>query len=253
MAATVAAPLERRLGEIAGVTEITSHHRASASTRIALQFDLSRSIDGAARDVQAALNAAMADLPSDMPTLPTFRKANPNAMPVLILALTSKTHAAERALSTQPTPSSCSASRRSTASPRSTSPAPSSRPSASRSTRRSSPSMGLSMEEVRLAIANANAVTPLGTIDGDRHLIALETNAQLRTVDDYKRDHRQEHLDRRADPRSSDVATVEQGTRNTRSSALFNLQPAVILFITKQGDANVIETVDRDQGASSRS
>src|SRR6266849_1391354 len=90
MAATVAAPLERRLGEIAGVTELTSRS-SLGSTRITVQFDLNRNIDGAARDVQAALNAALTDLPADMPTLPTFRKANPAAAPILILALTSKT------------------------------------------------------------------------------------------------------------------------------------------------------------------
>ena len=89
MAATVAAPLERRLGEIAGVTEITSTS-SLGSTNITIQFDLKRSIDGAARDVQAALNAALTDLPGDLPTLPTFRKVNPSATPILILALTSK-------------------------------------------------------------------------------------------------------------------------------------------------------------------
>ena len=90
MAATVAAPLERRLGEISGVTELTSMSSLGLS-RIIVQFDLSRNIDGAARDVQAALNAALSDLPGDLPTLPTFRKANPAAAPILILALTSKT------------------------------------------------------------------------------------------------------------------------------------------------------------------
>ena len=89
MAATVAAPLERRLGEISGVTELTSVS-SLGNSRITVQFDLTRSIEGAARDVQAALNAAL-DLPGDLPTLPTFRKANPAAAPILILALTSKT------------------------------------------------------------------------------------------------------------------------------------------------------------------
>src|SRR5712672_3074991 len=90
MASTVAAPLERRLGEIAGVTEITSTSTLS-STGITVQFDLARNIDGAARDVQAALNAAAADLPADLPQSPIFRKANPSAAPILILALTSET------------------------------------------------------------------------------------------------------------------------------------------------------------------
>src|SRR4051812_2587554 len=90
MAATVAAPLERRIGEISGVTELTSRS-SLGQTNITVQFDLSRNVEGAARDVQAALNAALSDLPVDLPTLPTFRKANPAATPILILALTSKT------------------------------------------------------------------------------------------------------------------------------------------------------------------
>src|SRR3954462_185012 len=90
MAATVAAPLERRLGEIPGVSEITSSS-SLGSTNITIQFDLKRNIDGAARDVQAALNAAATDLPGDLPTLPIMRKVNPSAAPIMILALTSPT------------------------------------------------------------------------------------------------------------------------------------------------------------------
>src|SRR3974390_1571292 len=90
MAATVAAPLERRLGEIAGVTELTSVS-SLGSTPIHGQFHLLPNADGAARGVQAALNAALSDLPSDLPTLPPFRKANPAAAPILILALPPKT------------------------------------------------------------------------------------------------------------------------------------------------------------------
>src|SRR2546430_6650383 len=90
MAATVAAPLERRLSEIAGVTELTSRN-SLGTTRITVQFDLARNIDGAARDVQAAINAALTDLPGDLPSRPTFRKVNPAATPIMILALTSNT------------------------------------------------------------------------------------------------------------------------------------------------------------------
>src|SRR5881392_3930201 len=89
MAATVAAPLERRLGEIAGVTELTSRS-SLGSTRITVQFDLNRSIDGAARDVQAAINASLSDVPADLPSRPSFRKSNAAATPIMILALTSK-------------------------------------------------------------------------------------------------------------------------------------------------------------------
>src|SRR5487761_1952969 len=89
MAATVAAPLERYLGTIAGITEMTSTS-SLGNSRIILQFDLSRNVVAAARDVQAALNNAATDLPADLPTLPVSRKINPNAAPVLILAMTSK-------------------------------------------------------------------------------------------------------------------------------------------------------------------
>src|SRR5437764_10242817 len=90
MATTVAAPLERRLGEIPGVLEMTSRS-SLGSSRITVQFDLNRNIDGAARDVQAALNAALTDLPGDLQSRPSFRKANPAAIPIMILALTSNT------------------------------------------------------------------------------------------------------------------------------------------------------------------
>src|SRR5438105_10070511 len=90
MAATVAAPLERRLGEIPGVIELTSRS-SLGTTRITVQFDLSRNIDGAGRDVQAAINAALTDLPGDLQARPTFRKVNPAATPIMILALTSRT------------------------------------------------------------------------------------------------------------------------------------------------------------------
>src|SRR5262249_53038580 len=90
MAATVAAPLERRLGEIAGVTELTSRS-SLGSTHITVQFDLARNIDGAARDVQAALHASLRDEPGDLQSRPSFRKSNPTVTPIMILALTSKT------------------------------------------------------------------------------------------------------------------------------------------------------------------
>ena len=90
MSSTVAAPLERRLGEIAGIDQITSTS-SRGTTSISQQFAIGRNIVRAARDVQAAINASLADLPTDLPTLPNFRKANPAASPVLIIALTSKT------------------------------------------------------------------------------------------------------------------------------------------------------------------
>jgi len=241
MAATIAAPLERRLATIAGVSEITSTSSLGMSN-IAIQFDLNRSIDGAARDVQAALNAAATDLPVDLPTLPTFRKANPAAMPVLILALTSATvppsvifdvadsvivqrisqlpgvgevtvsGADQPAIRVRVDPGAIAAA-------------------------------GISLEDVRLAIVNANSLTPIGSFDGPRQAEAIGTNEQLRTLEGYRH-----IIVKNANGnivRLRDIATVEGGTRNSRSAAWFNRQPAILLNVTKQNDANVIATVDQ--------
>lgn len=240
MAATIASPLERRLGEISGVNEMTSVS-SLGSSRITLQFDLSRSIDGAARDVQAALNAAARDLPGDLPVLPRFRKINPSAAPILILALTSDTMApsavydaadtvlAQRIMQVPGVAEVQVAGAEQ--------PAIRVRVDPSQLA-----SMGVSMEEVRRAITNTNAVTPIGQIDGPRQSITLGTNEQLKSVEDYRtlvvKTQNGDVV------RLSSVAAIEQGPRNTRSAALFNLKPAVLLPITKQADANVIETVD---------
>ncbi|MBO0742363.1 MAG: efflux RND transporter permease subunit, partial [Hyphomicrobiaceae bacterium] len=160
MAATIAAPLERRLGEIAGVTEMTSVS-SIGNSRISIQFDLSRNLDGAARDVQAALNAAATDLPSDLPLLPRFRKANPAAAPVLILALTSTSlppsdlyDAADTVIAQRISQVDGVAE---------VTVAGAEQPAIRV---RANPTLlsaiGLSVEDLRLAITNANALTPLG-------------------------------------------------------------------------------------------
>jgi multidrug efflux pump len=241
MAATIAAPLERRLGEIAGVTEMTSVS-SLGSTRIAIQFDLGRNIDGAARDVQAALNAAASDLPGDLPNLPTYRKANPAASPILILALTSNTIAPSGLYDVADTVIAQRIAQVEGVADVTVSGAeqPAIRV-------RANPmllaSIGVSLDDVRTAITNANAVAPLGIIDGDKQAVAIETNAQLRTADDYKslivKTKNGDVV------RLSSVATVEQGTRNSRASARFNKDPAILLTITKENDANVVDTVDR--------
>ena len=177
MAATVAAPLERRLGEIAGVTELTSTS-SLGSSHITVQFDLSRSIEGAARDVQAALNAALSDLPGDLPTLPTFRKANPAAAPILILALTSKTMLPSEVYDAADTVIAQRLSQVDGVAEVTV--AGSEQPAIRVSvdpTRLAA--MGLSIEDVRTAITNANAVGPLGTFDGKRG-VTLGISDQLR-------------------------------------------------------------------------
>src|SRR5712692_654434 len=183
MAATVAAPLERRLGEIAGVTEITSVS-ALGTTNITVQFDLGRGIDRAARDVQAALNAALSDLPGDLPALPTFRKFNPAAAPILILALTSKTMLPSEIYDAA---DSVIAQRLSQVDgvgdvtvAGSEQPAIRVRVDPARLA-----AMGINMERVRTAIANSNAVGPIGTFDGDKRGVSIGISNQLRTASEY--------------------------------------------------------------------
>lgn len=242
IAATVAAPLERRLGEISGVTEMTSTS-SLGSTSIAVQFDLSRDIDSAARDVQSALNAAATDLPGDLPSLPSFRKMNPASMPVLILALTSPTLSpteiydiadsviAQRLLRV---PGVADVSINGAAQP------------AIRV--RVNPGMAAtantSLESVRTAIASANALGPLGVIDDGKQARTLQLNGQMFDPTSY------ESLVVGSNPatgnfmRLGDVAEITRGNLNTRSAAWFGRQPAVLLLITRQAGSNVIEAVD---------
>src|SRR5581483_10932949 len=184
MAATIAAPLERRLGEIPGVTEITSRN-SLGTTSITIQFDLDRSIDGAARDVQAALNAALTDLPGDLPTLPTLRKVNPSAAPILILALTSETMLASNLYDVA---DSVIAQRIAQVEGVAEVTVNGAEQPAMRI--RVNPvaiaSMGVNLEDVRTAIANTNAMSPLGNFDGPNLARTIGTNDQLRAVSDYQ-------------------------------------------------------------------
>src|SRR3984893_4728347 len=241
MAATVAAPLERRLGEIAGVTELTSRS-SLGSTRITIQFDLARKIDGAARDVQAAINAALTDLPGDLQATPTFRKSNPAATPIMILALTSKvvppsalydaadTVIAQRLSQVDGVAEVNVSGAEQTAVRIRVNPI-------------ALASMGLAMEDVRAAIANTNSIGPVGVFDGNDRAVTLGTNGQLQTVPEYDA-----IIARSANGtvvRLSSVASIMSGVRNSRAAGWFNSQPSVLLIINKQSTANVIETVDR--------
>src|SRR5882757_1115889 len=241
MAATVAAPLERRLGEIPYTTLFRSRS-SLGSTRITAQFDLTRNIDGAARDVQAAINAALSDLPGDLQSSPTFKKSNPAATPIMIVALTSKTVPPSALYDAADT---VVAQRLSQVDGVAEVTVNGAEQPAIRV--RVNPialaSMGLNMENVRTAIANANAVGPVGVFDGGERAITIATDDQLRAAPQY-------------DPivvvaangtvvRLSAVASIEAGVRNSLSAGWFNGQPSVLLVITKQANSNVIETVDR--------
>src|SRR5215207_8208215 len=241
MAATVAAPLERRLGQIAGIEQITSTS-SLGSTSIQLQFSIGRNIDRAARDVQAAINASLADLPSDLPSLPRFRKANPAAAPVFVLALTSKTLTTSAMYDVADT---VIAQRISQV------------PGVGEVnvTGADQPAVRIALnpvalsnadiatDDVRLAIINANPLGPVGIFDGGRQSETISTNKQMRTAAEFRDIIIKSSAGNFV--RLADVAEVEDSVRNHRSIAWFNKQPAVLIQITKQGDANVIETVDR--------
>ena len=243
MASSVATPLERRLGVIAGVNEMTSSS-STGSTRINLQFELNRQIDAAAREVQAAISASRADLPATLRSNPTYRKANPSDAPVIILALTSKTKSPAQiyesvsnlvqqrlaqvkgvgeveigggslpAVRVELVPYAMNR-------------------------------YGVSSEDVRAAIQASNPNRPKGEIEGNGNRLQIYSQpagGDGRSASDYKdlvvawRDG--------AAVRLSDVATVFDGPENVYTLGLFNGQPAVIVLVTRQPEANVIETVD---------
>jgi multidrug efflux pump len=240
MAATVATPLERHLGQIADVTEMTSSSSTGA-THITLQFGLDRDIDGAARDVEAAINAARADLPTALRSNPTYHKANPADAPVLILALTSHTltpgqlyDAASTILQQKLSQvrgigqvniggSSLPAVRVEL------------NPTALFK-------YGIGLEDVRAALAAANANTPKGSIDIGAERYQIYTNDQATLAAQYRSlviAYRNG-----AAVRLADVAEVLDSVENLRNLGLANGSPAVLLILYKAPDANIIETVD---------
>ena len=241
MASSVATPLERRLGTIAGVNEITSSSRVGAAS-INLQFELSRDIDGAAREVQAAINAARADLPATLRQNPTYRKINPADSPVLILSLTSLTM----------TPGQIYDQVSNVVSQRlsqvegvgdvelggSTLPAVRVELLPFALNR-----YGISTEDVRAAIQASNANRPKGTLEGQGRKLQIYTQTPALRAADYApmviawRNG--------AAVRLADVAQVLDGVENSRTLGLFNGKPAVIVLVTRQPGANVIATVDR--------
>jgi len=241
VATSVAGPLERHLGQIADVTEMTSQSSVGQA-RVTLQFGLDRDIDGAARDVQAAINAAHADLPSSLRSNPTYRKMNPADAPVLILALTSKTltrgqlydaasnvleqslsqvsgigqviigGAALPAVRVELNPGALF-------------------------------KYGIGLEDVRAALASANANSPKGAIEeGDRHY-QVYTNDQASHAADYVplvvayRDG--------AAVRLSDVADVQDSVEDLRNAGFADGHPSVLVILFRQSGANIIDTVDR--------
>jgi multidrug efflux pump len=245
VATSVAEPLERHLGEIADVTEMTSTSSVG-SARIVLQFSLDRDINGAARDVQAAINAARADLPTSLRSNPTYRKVNPADAPVLILALTSTTltrgqiyDAASNVLGQRLSQvqgigqvligGAALPAVRVELNPQALF------------------KYGIGLEDVRASLASANANSPKGAIEqGDQHY-QIYTNDQAQTAADYKPlivAYRNG-----APVKLADVADVIDSVENVRNAGLADGKPSIVVLLFRQPGANIIDTVDSVKAA----
>ncbi|HEX3403466.1 MAG TPA: efflux RND transporter permease subunit [Acetobacteraceae bacterium] len=240
MANSVAAPLERRLGEISGVTEITSTS-SIGNTSVVVQFDIDRDIDGAARDVQAAINAAITDLPSDLPTRPYYRKFNPADAPIMTLALSSDTLTTAQIYDAA---DSILAQRLAQAEGVSQVTVNGAEKPAVRV--RLDPvrlaAAGLAGQDVFTAITGANVLQPTGAFQGPDRAESIGINGQISQAADYA--PLVIKTGSGAILRLNDVASVINGTANTRLAAWNGKQPAILLNITKQANANVIDTVN---------
>jgi len=241
VATSVASPLERRLGQIADVTQMTSSS-GLGQTSINLQFGLNRDIDGAARDVQAAINAARADLPTSLKSNPSYRKINPADAPILILALTSKTltrgqlyDSASNVLQQRLSQlegigqvligGSTLPAVRVELNPQALF------------------KYGVGLEDIRAALASANADSPKGAIDSDTTHYQIYTNDQASRAEDYKplivgyRNGNAVHL--------SDLGQIVDSVEDLRNEGLANGNPSVLVILFRQPGANIIDTVDR--------
>jgi multidrug efflux pump len=241
MASSVAAPLERQLGHIAGVNEMTSSSTLGSSS-ITLQFDLNRDINGAARDVQAAINAARANLPANLPSNPTYRKVNPADAPILILALTSdiydrgqlydaaSTIIQQKLLQIEGVGSVNVGGGA----------LPAVRVDVNPTLLNS---FGLSLTDVSAMLAQQNANLAKGQLADDRTTLDILTNDQLLKAADYKK--LIVAVRNGAAIRLSDVANVQDSVENVRAAGYLNGKPAIPLIILRQPGANIIDTVDR--------
>jgi multidrug efflux pump len=243
MASSVATPLERQFGRIAGVNQMTSTSQLG-STSITLQFDLSRNIDAAARDVQAAINASLGQLPANLPTRPNWRKQNPADSPIMILALTSDTVSRPKIydvadsilaqkLSQVPgvgrvfVGGGAKPAVRAEVNPTLLS------------------KLGVGVEQVRAALGAANANKPKGEIANAVNAWQISANDQLFKADEYKR----VIVARNGTGivRLQDVADVQDSVEDIRNAGLVNGEPAVLMIVFRQPGANIIEAVDNVQ------
>jgi len=241
MASSVATPLERSLGRIAGVSEMTSTS-SLGSTRIILVFDFDRDINGAARDVQAAINAAQSLLPTGMPSRPTYRKVNPSDAPIMIMTLTSDTYNPGQLYDYASTQLAQKLSQIEGVGDVTV--GGSSLPAVRVALNPQALfNQGVSLDAVRTAISNANQRRPQGALDDLQQRWQLRTNDALQTAHEYQ--PLVVHYNNGAAVRLSDVATVEDSVQDVRNAGMSRGKPAVLLLIRKTPEANVIDTVDR--------
>ncbi|MFT0868910.1 multidrug efflux RND transporter permease subunit [Pseudomonas sp. CAM1A] len=241
MASTVATPLERKLGAIAGVTTLTSSSN-QGSTRVIIAFELGRDIDGAAREVQAAINATRNLLPSGMRSMPTYKKINPSQAPIMVLSLTSQVLSKGKLYDLADTILSQSLSQVSGVGEVQI--GGSSLPAVRIELE---PQLlnqyGLSLDDVRNAVANANQRRPMGFVEDSERNWQVRANDQLEKAEDYK-----PIVIRQQDGsilRLSDVAKVSDGVENRYNSGFFNDESAVLLVVNRQTNANIIQTVEQ--------
>lgn len=241
MASSVATPLERQFGHIAGVTEMTSTSTLG-STSVTLQFDLNRNIDAAARDVQAAINAARSYLPANLPSNPTYRKVNPADAPILIVALTSDVYNQGHLYDIASTVIQQKLSQ--VEGVGQVVVGGSSLPAVRVDVNPTQlNAYGLGLEDVRNMLSHQNANRPKGQISDDKTTSDLATNDQLLKADDYKPLVVGYHNG--AAVRLSDIANVQDSVENIRAAGMMNGQRSILVIIFRQPGANIIDTVDR--------
>ncbi|KID05920.2 multidrug efflux RND transporter permease subunit MdtC [Hafnia alvei] len=241
MASSVATPLERALGRIAGISEMTSSS-SLGSTRIIIQFDFNRDINGAARDVQAAINAAQSLLPSGMPSRPSYRKANPSDAPIMIMTLTSDTYDQAKLYDIASTQLAQKIAQVDGVGDVSV--GGSSLPAVRVELNPEALfNQGVSLDSVRTSIANANVRRPQGAVDAQNQRWQVQTNDEIKTAQDYQ--PLIIHYNNGSAVRLSDVANVKDSVEDVRNAGMTDAKPAILIMIRRSADANIIETVDR--------
>src|SRR5579863_3637936 len=241
MASAVATPLERQFGRIASVTQMTSSSKLG-STSITLQFELSRNIDAAARDVQASINAARGQLPAGLPSQPTWRKSNPSDAPILLLSMTSTSvplsqvyDAADSIVSQKLSQVEGIGQVFVSGGAR-----PAVRVDANPAQLNS---YGISLDRVRIALSTANANRPKGELTNSGQSWTISTTDQLFKAREYRPLIVAWHNG--AAVRLSDISTVTDSVEDERNAGFSNGEPSIIVFMNRQAGANILETVDR--------